>query len=217
MKIEPMEPFDIDNIIKNKLRESNDLHSHEMDSAKPFVWSAVQNQIGKSTLTWVHLAAAIVLVVLSFSFVLYYIQKGRKNEIELLSNKVDQLQKDYLSQAALLQTKDTQVASLGNELKNVELQLTDLQKQPLSQKETFVYRTDTIYVKQVEYITIVSGHDEPMEIVSDPLEEQSEQLAMTKVPEIKTDDAIFPSYSNPRNKQTSESIKLKFGSFTAKN
>ncbi len=80
-----MEPMDIDNIIKNKLQESSDLHTHEMDSAKPFIWSAVQNQILKRSITWYHLAAAIVMLMVSFSFVLYSIQNRHNKEINLLS------------------------------------------------------------------------------------------------------------------------------------
>ena len=219
MKIGPMEPFEIDKIIKDKLLESNDLHKHEMDSAKPFVWSAIQNKTReKRTLTWVHLAAAVVILMISFSFVLYGIQRGHKNEMKQLSYKIDQLQQDYLSQAELLQTKDTQVSSLGGELKKVELQLTELRQQkPLSQKETFVYKTDTVYHKQIEYITVVSDPVEPAEIGFDPLVNHPEQTGIAKVQVNEMDDAIFPSYSVKSTNQASETIKLKFGSFTAKN
>ena len=218
MKTGSMEPIDIDNLIKNKLLETNERHQHEMELAKPFIWSAVQNKIGKkSSLTWYHLAAAVVILMISFSFVLYSVQKGHTNEMELLSDKIDQLQRDYSSQATMIQTKDSQVATLGSELRNVELKLADLQLQkPLSQKEVFVYQTDTVYLKQVEYITTIAYPDEPEEKDIVPSVEQTELIGIAQVQQDQMDDAIFPSYSSQRNSQPSETIKIKFGSFTVK-
>ncbi len=218
MKRAPMEPFDIDNIVREKLQESNDLHTHEMESAKPFVWSAVQNQIGwRRSLTWVHLAAAVVLLMIGFSFILFSVQKGHKKEIELLSEKIDQMQTYYVSQEKQLRSKDTQVAFLGNELKNVKIQLADMQHmEPLTQKETIVYRTDTVYLKQVEYITAVSDPTEAKEITIGTVAEQPEQVETAKVQERETDDVIFPSYSNQGNRPPSETIKFKFGPFVAR-
>lgn len=218
MKTGSMEPIDIDNLIKNKLLETNERHQHEMDLAKPFIWSAVQNKIGKkSSLTWYHLAAAVVILMISFSFVLYSVQKGHTNEMELLSDKIDQLQRDYSSQATMIQTKDSQVTTLGSELRNVELKLADLQLQkPLSQKEVFVYQTDTVYLKQVKYITTIAYPDEPEEKDIVPSVEQTELIGIAQVQQDQMDDAIFPSYSSQRNSQPSETIKIKFGSFTVK-
>ncbi len=209
-----MEPIDIDEIFRKKLLENNDLHKHEMDSAKPFVWSAVQNNIGRSrSLTWYHLAAAILLLMISFSFVLYNVQKGHNNEMNLLSDKIDQLQKNHLSQAEFLQTKDIEVESLEIELKNVELKLTNLmQQKTLPQMETYVYRTDTVYLKQLEYITI-STPVESKETTVDVLESIANQKEIAYVQEM--DDIIFPSYSSRGNGPQSETIKFKFGSLSA--
>ncbi len=114
--------------------------------------------------------------------------------------------------------KDTQVESMRNELKNVGFQITDLKRQKsLSQKETFVYRTDTIYVKQIEYINTVSDPAELKVVRSGAVQEQPELMELAKAQEDETDDMIFPSYSNTNIKQASETIKLKFGTFTAKN
>lgn len=209
-----MEPIDIDKIFRNKLLESNDLHKQEMESAKPFVWSAVLNKIEKSrSLTWYHLAAAVVLLMISFSFVLYNIQKGYNNEINLLSNKIDQFQKNHLSQLEFLQTKDIEVESLEIELKNVELKLSNLmQQKTLPQRETYVYRTDTVYLKQLEYVTI-STPIESEESNGDTLVNMTDRTAVAKVQEM--DDIIFPSYSSRGNRPQPETIKLKFGPLSA--
>ena len=211
-----MEPYDIDKIIKGKLNESNDLHSHEMDSAKPFIWSAIQNKIDRNRpLTWLHLAAAVVLLLLSFSFILYTVQNGHKNEISHLSDKIDQLQARYLSQEELLLTKNTKVESLGNELREVEFQLADLYKEnPISIKETIVYRIDTIYLNQIKYVTKASDQIQPIDINLDVKENQAALVEVRKKEDGEMDDIIFPTYSSQENsKQSSESIKLKFGSF----
>lgn len=210
-----MEPKDIDNIIKNKILESNDLHKYEMDSAKPFVWSAIQNKIRrKRSLTWYHLAVAITILMISFTFVLYGVQKKYTNEMSLLSDKIDQLQKNHVSQAKLLKLKNREVESLGDKLMQVKHKFTGLlQQKPIAQKETFVYRTDTVYLKQVEYITAISTPIESKEITADALVNMTDQTETVKIQEV--DDIIFPSYSGQGNRQQAETIKFKFGPLSA--
>ena len=219
MKKELMEPYDIDNIIKGKLKESRDLHSHEMDAAKPFIWSAIQKKIDKKRpLAWYHLAAAVILLLLTFSFIMYTAQKSHKNEISQLSVKIDQLQARYLSQQELLQTKNTEVESLGNELREVEFQLADLHnEEPLSIKETIVYRVDTIYLNQIKYITRASDQIQTKDINPEIKENQAGRVEVSRIEDEEMDDIIFPTYSSEQNsKQSSESIKLRFGSFAVR-
>ena len=213
-----MEPFDIDKIVKNKLEKSHDLHAHEMESAKPFVWSAIQNQIGgRKSLTWYHLAAAVVLLMISFSFILFSIQKGRHQEIEQLSDKIDQLQKDYVTQAELLQYKNTQVESQRYELKNMEVRLTNIQEnKPAAQSEKIVHQVDTVYIKQIEYITKIQNfNDENKLVMFEPIE-MAIQTEKSDKQEPDIDDMIFPSRRNPEKSRQAESIQIKMGSFLAR-
>ena len=207
-----MEPVEFDKIIQKKLSENNELHAHDIESSKPFVWSAIQNKLGRNrSLTWIHLAAAVVLLMVSFSFILFSIQNSHESEIDALSEKIDQLQENYHSQKNLLASKNIQVESMGIELRQMEVQLADLQNQDQPQKESFIYRTDTVYLTQVEYITRFEEPEsnEIIETVGDP-----EILDIAQV-ESEMDVAIFPSYSY-RNTAASESVKLKFGSFAEK-
>jgi len=207
-----MEPVEFDRIIQNKLSEGNDLHEREMEKAKPFIWAAIQNKIGrKRSLTWIHLAAAVTLLMISFTFVIYRIQNGHQSEINALSNKIDQLQGSYLTQEDLLGKKDSQVEALRDDLQHVELQLSNLQ-QKKPQKETIIYRTDTVYLKQVEYITTVSDPVKPDRILETV--DLPEKTEITNVELNDTDGTIYPSYSYRSTK--SETIKLKFGSFAEK-
>ncbi len=213
-----MEPIDIDKIIRDKIVEGSDLHEQEMDSAKPFVWATVQNNIGKKKLlTWYHLAAAIILLLVCFSIVLYDIQEKHTDEIRLLSDKIDLLQKNHVSQADLVKSKDQEVESLGNELKQVQQKFTNLaQQKPIAQKETFVYRTDTVYLTQIEYITAIVDPVEPKEVATHKKEEQTELVESTYLPEREIDEAIYPSKLKMGKRQQSEPIVFKFGSLTAR-
>jgi len=207
-----MEPGDFDKLIKSSLKGENSIHSNEMDKAKPFVWAAVQNNLkSSSSLRWYHLAAAILLLMISFSFILFGVQENHKNEISLLSKKIDQLQDQYQSRDNLLQTKNDEVETLASELKIVESQLTEMQADRLlKQRETILYRTDTVYLKQVEYITTVADPVIPNEIMSVPEENPGEQqLTKAGSDEWEIDDAIYPSVASSK-KQKSESIKFKF-------
>ena len=213
-----MEPFDIDKIIKNKLEQDSEIHAHEMESAKPFVWSAIQNQIGsRKSLTWYHLAAAVILLMISFSFILLGIQKEYHQEIAQLSTKVDQLQKDYVTQAELLQYKNTQVESQGYELKNMEVRLTNLQEnKPAAQSEKIVHQVDTVYIKQIEYITKIPDSNDENKLMKGEQIEMAIQTEKTDKQESNIDDMIFPSTRNAEKSEQAESIQIKMGFFLAR-
>ncbi len=209
-----MEPSEMDQIIKSKLSASSDLYRHEIDSSKPLVWSAVQNQIGpKVPLAWYHLAAAVLLLTLCFSFILYYVQEAHNKELYLLSVEIDQLKGNYLSQVQQLNAKDNQVKSLGSELKKVEQQLSYLQQQ---KPKTVVIQSDTVLIKQVEYITTVSTPSNPEEQAISTTESQPEQIETNSRKEREVDEVIFPSYSTQGHLEP-ETLKFKFGPLQVRN
>lgn len=216
MTKKPMEPFDIDKIIREKLQESSDLHRHQIDSARPFVWGAVQQQIvGRGSIRWYHLAAAVVFLMIVFSVILFGIQQRHNQKIDLLANKLDQMQQSYMSQFEALRTKDAQAKFLENKLGQMEQMLAGLQaEKPTMSKEVIIYRTDTVYIKQVEYVAIAADSTHSKELIANGLEEPLEKKKTTVLPETKTDDVIFLSSSNQSRNQPSESIKFKFGAFS---
>jgi len=213
-----MEPFDMDEIIKRKLQESNDSHQQQINAARPVVWEGIRRNISRRpALRWYHLAAAVVLLLLSFSFILYRVQQAHQQEILQLAGKFDQIQKNYQAQITQLQTKSKEVETLGNQLQRVELQLGNLQQQtPPPVKETVVYRTDTVYVTQVKYITVPTDPEDGKEVITKADEEPAQQVVANEARQMKTDDAIFTSSSNRRSAPASETLKLKFGSFAQK-
>jgi len=213
-----MEPFDIDSFVKNKLTEDNELHSKEIESSKPFVWTAVQQQINrKKSVTWYHLAAAVLLLLIGFSFILFNIQKGHQREMELLSDQINQLETNHQAQANLLQSKNSQVQQLSTELENVGIQLTALQQQnPAQQTQKILHQVDTVYIKQVEYITLkTSSPVEELEIT--PEKELVTYAENTAFQKKETDDIIFPSSSRLAKNEQSEAFKIKVGPFARKN
>lgn len=217
MKKEIMEPSDFDKILREKLHENPDLHTQEMDAAKPFIWSAVYDEIGrKKTLTWYHLAAAVILLLLTFSVVIYNLQNSHQQELADLSSKMDQLEKNYVSQVELIQSKDIQLSSMKNELENVNKRFAnlDLQK-PLPQKERIIYQTDTVYVKQVEYVTMAAKENKMLTTTNK--DQNISQAELSEPDNQKFDDIIYPSFSKRGKKEKSESIKLEFSPFTARN
>ena len=203
-----MEPSDLDQIIKSKLQETNDIHRHEKDSAKPFVWSAVQRNLEeKRGLRWYHLAAAVFLLLIGFSFVLYSFQQKHEKELTLLSNKIDQFEQGFQAREVLLESKEGQLRLMDAELNDVRLQLANLQRPPaVAQKEKIVFLTDTVFIKQVEYV-----NENPV-IASKQTakEERNIQNPNVKREHSEFDQAIFPSYVGSNTSQKSEAIKVKF-------
>jgi hypothetical protein len=211
-----MEPFEMDKIIREKLQLKSDVYRKELDEAKPFVWSAIQQQINvKHSPTWTHLAAAILVLFISFTFIIIKFNQRHKAEIIALVEKVDLMQREHQSEKAALQSKITQMSEMTDHLLLAESKLTKVvQANPGIQKDVIIYRTDTVYIKQVEYITT---SDQPLRTPEPAVEAAANdpQLLVTQVRENKKEDIIFPAERIRSEAQDSETIKLKFAAFTA--
>lgn len=205
-----MEPTDLDKIIQNKLKEGNTAHQQELEKAKPFVWSAIQKEMEpRRTLKWYHLAAAVLLLLISFAFVLQSVRKSHESELIMLSSKIDKLEQQFEVQNATLNSKNDQVSKMAEELKIVEARLTEEKQPELGVvRERIVHKTDTVYVKQVKYITKY----EPSTIVKEahqPIEDG--ELAKNDQSPANIEYAIYPSYSDRQQNIKSEKVKVKFG------
>ncbi len=211
-----MEPFDIDKIVREKLQERNNLHKPQMDSARPFVWGAVQQQIAtQQSFTWYHLAAAVVVLIIVFSAILFGLQRRHNQQLDRLANRLDQIQQSNVAQIDALRTKDAQAEFLESKLDQMEQALAGLQmEEPTAPKEVIIYRTDTVYVKQVEYITIAADSTQSKELTTDVVEKPLERKEVAELQGTKTDDVIFISSSSQSEDPPSEAIKFKFGAFS---
>lgn len=203
-----MEPHDFDKFIKDKLQPGN-VYQHESGQAKPFIWSAVQNNLKSSSLTWRHLAAAMVLLLAGFSLAFYLNERSHQQELKLLSQKISKIQNNYQSELVLLQLKEAQVDSLAHELRNVAPPFINL-----PQTERVIYKTDTVFVKQTEFISTVSTPDTANALPD--IEKPSEPDPTTTTQESEIDDMIYLHYSDQHLKQKPETIRFKLGSFTAR-
>lgn len=215
-----MEPFDIDNIIKHKLGENNTLHLDSLESAKPFVWEGIQHRLsGKQYTKLYYLAAAVILLALSFSFVFYSLERSHDQEITYLQSQLDQMQREYQEQNMKLSTKNVQLISLEQQLSEIKQQLSTIQKSSTKQppyQVKMVTRTDTVYVPQVKYITLKPDLVDT-KVFKDTVAEPARLDKMDTLKNLKTDDAIFITLSTKPAEQSPETIKVKFGPFTRGN
>jgi hypothetical protein len=199
-----MEPHDFDKFIKGRVRQTSDTYKHERDAAKPFVWSAVQNNLRKtSQVTGWHLAAAVIAILMLFTLVFYSSQQKHRRELDLVYTKMKQLQQHYDVQTSLLQSREIQLDSVEDQLNHVVRHLEHLSQKPTPPAERPIPKIDTIFIRQVEYVTA-----EP------ELEVALVQNAIPEKNEI--DQVIFPIQKSSINNQREEAIKVKFGSFTAR-
>jgi hypothetical protein len=205
-----MEPTDLDKIIQNKLKEYNTAHQQEMEKAKPFVWSAIQREMEpRKSMKWYHLAAAVLLLLISFTFVLQSVRKSHESELMVLSSKIDKLEQQFEVQNANLNSKNDQVTQLAEELKVVESKFNDVkQVEFVEVSERIVYKTDTVYVKQVEYVTKYEPSTIAKE-VQQPLADGA--LAKNDQRPANIEYAIYPRYSDRQQNIKSEKVKVKFG------
>lgn len=207
-----MEASDFDKILKNKIAEPSDLHEKEMNSAKPFVWSAVNKEIkGTSSLTWYHMAAAVLLFLVSFSIILFYVQNSHERQLLMLSEKIDLLEINHQNQLSQLVNKNTELSTL---LSHQDNSIDEKVESPSQVIEKVIYRTDTVYIKKVEYVTVIQKPDESESLVASNLTDTKEEMTIAKLNQNTTDEIIFPSRSLKDNKV--ESTKIKFTPFSSR-
>jgi len=209
-----MEPSDFDRLLRNKVSQQHDLHEQEMEAAKPFVWSTVYNEIGqKKSLSWYHLAAAVLLLLVTFSALILHLRKSHTSELADLSKKIGALENGLITQSRSLESKNAELVSLKEKLQSVEARF-EHSNQPLPPVpiERIVYRTDTIVVREVEYITVVQKPEESESFAITNTEDPEATVA--HLDQSVTDDIIFPSSRLKENKAGSN--KIKFNPFSSR-
>jgi len=212
MKKEDMKPNEIDALIRSKLQENDNFYDHEMAAAKPFIWAAIRNKITKTgSIAWYHLAAAMVLLFMIFSFIFNSLRQEHQRELDVLSDKIDQLQKINNDRGSNSEAKETQIASLENQLQYSAIQLDELTRESQTEVQTILYHTDTVYINTVELISTVAEINTHPDHYQAYVESEPAGVSKTEM-----DDMIFPDFSNQGNKQRIESIHVKFGSFAAR-
>jgi len=207
-----MKPNEIDSIIRSKLQENDSFYDHEIAAAKPFIWAAIRNKITRTGLiTWHHLAAAMVLLFVVFSFIFNSLREEHQRELDVLSDKIDQLQKINNARGMISEAKETQIASLDNQLRYSAIQLDELTQESPTEAPTILYHTDTVYINTVELIPTVA------EINTHPDHYQAYiESVPVEILKPEMDDVIYPDFYSQGSKQPTETINFKFGPFTAR-
>jgi hypothetical protein len=211
-----MEPADLDKLIKAKLGQENQAHQKEIQEAKPFVWSAIQREISPSSrIGWGYVAAAVIMLFITFGFIFLSLQKRHKQEMAVLSEQVDDLKQNYTQQVSSTNLKDQQLSELLEEIHKLKYKLEEIQhEQPTDVgRERIVYRTDTVYVREVEYVIITEPATVMNEVRQNQEESQDEAMhAQNTVVE----RAIYPGYNKYAADQKTEKVRVRFGNLRAK-
>ncbi len=213
-----MEPKEFDRLIKSRIQQPSDVYQKEMEAAKPFVWSAVQGNLRNTGQVrhWQLAAAAAVLLIL-FSLILYTSKQEHQKELDLVYGKMDQLQQHFNTQTNLLQTREMQLDSVASQLNQVALHLEQLTQRPIASSTTSpILKVDTVFIRQIEYVTAKPDPDIPE--ASDPENSTLPSSAVVQVSppqENKIDHVIYPSQKSAVH-NSKDAIKVKFGSFTAR-
>ena len=195
-----MEPSDFDSFIKSTLQNSTDLHKREREAAKPFIWSAVHYGMASRSLNWKHLAAAMLILLIGFSWIFQMNRNSHQLELNQLNEKIVALQEEYQKQ--LMSAKPA--TPLVNHTPPTEL----------PGEERIVYRIDTIYqvdtviVRLKEFVSVPdpTANQSDLKFTADTMEPDKTQI----------DEVIYPLYTDQGVRDKSESIQFKFGSFTAR-
>jgi hypothetical protein len=207
-----MEPTDFDKLLRNKLNEGSDLYSKEIEHSKPFVWTAVQQNLNseKSLIRWQHLAAAVILLLVSSTSIIYFMNKQHQREMNQLANSIDSMHSNYLIQSKQLQQKDELLSCFQSDIQSLQqFQNKVLREDNFVEKTQYVYQTDTVFVEEIRYITeqtIKESSDDSIEQVM-PLESRSK---------IDPNSKIYPVYKTSKSSNNeSENIKLKLNSIAS--
>lgn len=214
-----MEPSDFDKAIRNKLSQQPDLHRHEIANAKLAVWSQVDHNLYRSNRTpWYLTVAAALILLIGFSFLFVQYQQRHQQELtSSLKTQLSEMQQRYESQSVALSERDQQLASLEDQLSQKEVQLVAFrEQQPQEVRERIVHRVDTVYVTEVQYLTVAAASVDPIgneAQESDSIPSYQDQ-SFTNSSEARP---TFIAISSPANDQnTNQNLKVRFGSFAKK-
>lgn len=206
-----MEPSEFDQLIRDKISGDHNRHSERIARSKPILWDELQK--GKEKKAFVfnwYAAAAVILLLICFSFAFLSMQNQHSKELQALSQKIDLLQQDYGSQTKALQYKDLELSTLCNELDQLESSLYKVKNQLPSPIQTiFVSKVDTVYIREIEYIaTQIPSSLKTDSTTTTPL--ASKNVNENSSPAVKTSKNIYPSFAKQSNKQAENSSAIKF-------
>lgn len=210
-----MEPSDFDRIIKQKISQENNLYQKEIAASKPFVWSEIKsNEKSKAILIpWYYAAAVIIILLLGSSWFFLDIQNKYHRQIDMLSQQINQ-QPDYYSFDRIVELGDEQLDFACNTIDSLQQANSVLKqklKEPNDKAVQIVYKVDTVFVKQIEYIT---------EYIS-PIREKRDTSAFNPSSKSKAEIAqssnlIYPDFVASNSKKSGENtnVKLKLNTLT---
>ena len=224
METEHMEPFDLDKLIREKVLEEDNIHSREADNARAEIWTSIQDKTSKGRfISWYHLAASIALVIVSFTVILFLLQRKHTLENQELISKIESLEENYAQGESSIFEKDHQIKELTsnlNELESKLIVLSEKEFQPMT--PIVIYKTDTVFVKTIEYMAYTpDAQAETVEITSvdenltiDPSDIKTDTKGSSDPP---FDGIIYPSPDSRKKGKDEESIKFRVGTIIAKN
>jgi len=188
------------------------LYSNEIEHSKPYVWTAIQQNLiaDKAPIRWHHLAVAVILLFICTSFVIYLMQQQHHKEMNQLAKSMNIMNSNYLAQFKQLQQKEEQLKCFEVDIQSLKQNSGFNSKKDLIVSEPhYVYLTDTIYVKHIKYITQIENRDTlGVSLANNDTIIDKES--------IKPHQMIYPVYktSKPSNNE-SENIKLKLNSIAS--
>ncbi|MEQ9297794.1 MAG: hypothetical protein RIF33_04480 [Cyclobacteriaceae bacterium] len=212
-----MEPSDFDKAIQDKLQQKPDLHRQEMERAKLGIWSQVDHNLQERRTPWWLLVAAALLLLIGFSYVLIHFQERHQQELISLKNQLDQVQKQYEQQTLALTEKNEDVLTLEGRLSQMDVQLTAQRvEEPQQVVERVVHQTDTVYVTEVQYLTVAAPAVDPTG--NNTL--ASASVSTEQDESINDSDEPRPTFiaiaSTSSDQNTNQHLKVRFGSFAKK-
>ena len=199
-----MKPNEIDVFVKDRLEKEHSLYQSEISQAKPLVWASLQQNLNKSTRPrWYQIAAVFLLLFLTgLGLVFHSIQQQYQKELNQLVERVNQYEKVNQATMKDLESKDREIAVLKNNLENSARKQAPADEQ-INVKPKIVYLKDTIHIKSIIQPTVPPTIQKPL------LVEQKQEVFI--------DEMIYPDYSGQKRSNNTETIKLRFGTFTARN
>lgn len=212
-----MERSDFDNAIREKLQQKAGIHQIEMERTKLGIWSQIDHNLQlHQRKPWWLLAAATILLLIGLSYVLFHFQRQHQQELSSLKNQLDQVQNQYKQQTLAMKYKNEHVLTLEDQLSQMDVQLTALRiEEPQKVIERVLYRTDTVYMTKVQYLTVTAPS-------ADPIENELEESASTSIERdesIKDSDEPNPTFiaiTSSASDHTNQNLKVRFGSFAKK-
>lgn len=189
-----MDPKAFDALFQAKVGEADGLYQEEIQTSKPYAWTAVQSNLApvQKDRKWFYLAAACLLLFFGLGSVwMLQTNKQHQSEMAVLKAQLNQLSSQNTAQEQQVGNKNDELLQLQEALEALQASVLAKESEAIQQAvPQYIVRKDTVVIERIQYIEQPVA---PLENITEVQLPVQKEEVLTEKPPFDREVAIFPS------------------------